>query len=163
VQTLSGVDSLELRYPDGAHDAEALFVDPKTTDLYVVTKDLLGGVGQVFRAPAGLAPGGVTTLVQVATVSLGIGQGVTAADITPAGDVVALRTYSGVRLYERKPGTAVARAFTDAPCDGAAPTLGGRSSTSEQQGEAIGFTRDGRGYVTLSEGAHPALHEFRAP
>ena len=34
---------------------------------------------------------------------------------------------------------------------------------SEPQGEALGFTRDGRGYVTLSEGAHVALHRFTAP
>ena len=26
-----------------------------------------------------------------------------------------------------------------------------------------GFTRDGRGYVTVSEGVHPPLHRFVAP
>jgi hypothetical protein len=32
----------------------------------------------------------------------------------------------------------------------------------EPQGEAIGFTRDGHGYVTASEGSHPSLHRFMA-
>ena len=92
-QTLDGVATLNLTYPDGPHDAEALLVDPNTGDLFVVTKDLVGGVAQVFRAPANLASGSTTALTQVATVSLGAGQGVTGADVTPAGDVVALRTY----------------------------------------------------------------------
>jgi len=34
---------------------------------------------------------------------------------------------------------------------------------AEPQGEALGFTRDGRGYVTLSEGVHPPVHRFVAP
>ena len=162
-QTLSGVVTLNLTYPDGPHDAEALLVDPTTGDLFVVTKDLVGGVAQVFRAPANLGGGSTTALTQVATVSLGAGQGVTGADVTPAGDVIALRTYLSVVLYPRPAGQPLAQAFTQAPCAGSAPPFGSATPASEPQGEAIGFTRDGRGYVTVSEGAHPALHQFRAP
>jgi len=39
----------------------------------------------------------------------------------------------------------------------------GAASPAEPQGEAVGFTRSGRGYVTLSEGAHVPLHQFIAP
>ena len=162
-QTIADVATLTLRYPDGAHDAEALVVDPSTGELFVITKDLVGGIAQVFRAPAGLAAGSTTTLVQVATVSLGGGQGVTAADVTPAGDVVALRTYFGVFLYPRAAGTPLAQAFSQPSCAGAAPPFGNGTPASEPQGEALGFTRDGRGYVTASEGAHASLHRFTAP
>jgi hypothetical protein len=162
-QTLTGVATLNLRYPDGAHDAEALLVDPVTGQLFVITKDLAGGVAQVFQAPANLAAGSTTTLTQVATFTLGALQGVTAADVTPAGDVVALRTYFGVRLYPRPAGTSLGDAFSQTPCTGAAAPFGSASSASEPQGEAIGFTRDGRGYMTLSEGAHVPLHRFVAP
>ena len=162
-QTLDGVATLNLTYPDGPHDAEALLVDPNTGDLFVVTKDLVGGVAQVFRAPANLASGSTTALTQVATVSLGAGQGVTGADVTRAGDVVALRTYLSVVLYPRPAGQSLAQAFTHASCAGSAPPFGSATPASERQGEAIGFTPDGRGYVTVSEGAHPALHQFRAP
>jgi hypothetical protein len=155
-QTLTGVETLAFTYPDGPHDAEALIVDPTNGELFVVTKDLVGGVAQVFLAPANLADGSTTVLTQVATVSLGFLHGVTGADVTPNGDVVALRTYVSVVLYPRPAGQSLAQAFSQASCEGA-------SSASEVQGEAIGFTRDGRGYVTVSEGVHPALHQFVAP
>jgi hypothetical protein len=153
--TLGGVTTLTLHYPDGAHDAEGLFVDPSTRDVFVVTKDLFGGVAQVYRAPAP-SDDSSTTMTKVATVPLGTWQGVTGADITPAGDVIALRTYFTVFLYPRTAGSTVAQAFTQPACQGAA-------SPAEPQGEAVGFTRSGRGYVTLSEGAHVPLHQFIAP
>lgn len=162
-RTLTGVATLHLGYPDGAHDAEALLLDHATGELFVITKDLFGGVARVYRAPANLAAGSTTTLTQVATVSLGAAQGVTAADMTGAGDVVALRTYLGVFLYPRSAGESVAQALSHPSCVGAAPPFGSGSVASEPQGEALGFTRDGRGYVTLSEGAHVPLHRFIAP
>jgi hypothetical protein len=155
-QTLTGVSTLTFTYPDGPHDAEGFIVDPTNGQLFVVTKDLIGGVAQVFRAPANLAGGSTIWLTLVATVPLGFLHGVTGADITPNGDVVALRTYVSVSLYPRRAGQSLAQAFSQASCKGA-------SSGAEAQGEAIGFTRDGRGYVTVSEGVHPALHQFVAP
>lgn len=162
-QTLDGVAKLNLTYPNGPHDAEALIVDPPTGQLFVVSKDLVGGVAQVFRAPANLGADTTTMLTQVATVSLGAWQGVTGADVTPAGDVVALRTYLSVFLFPRAAGQSLGQAFTQSSCAGAAPPFGSATSASEPQGEAIGFTPDGRGYVTVSEGIHPTLHQFRAP
>jgi hypothetical protein len=161
-QVLGGVDTLTLTYPDGTHDAEGLFVDPTTRDVFVVTKDLAGGVAGIYRAPPAAAGSSAIALSKVATVSLGSFQGVTGADITPAGDVIGLRTYLGVFLYPRAGGTSVASAFSQANCAGAAPPVGSGPG-AEAQGEALGFTRDGRGYVTVSEGAHPPLHRFVAP
>ncbi len=160
---LGGVARLNLVYPDGPHDAEALVTDPTNRQLFVITKDLVGGVAQIYLAPANLADGSTTVLTAVGTVSLGPGQGVTAADVTPAGDVVALRTYLSVFLFPRPSGQTLPQAFSQARCAGAAPQFGSATSASEPQGEAIGFTRDGRGYMTVSEGAHPALHQFAAP
>jgi hypothetical protein len=153
-QTLTGVARLTLTYPDGPHDAEALLVDPISGDLLLVTK-ALSGAATVFRAPANLADGSTTALTQVAALSLGLGAMVTAADVTPAGDVVALRTYFSVALFPRPAGGSLAAAFAEAPCAGAV--------ASESQGEALAFTADGRAYVTASEGSHPPLHRFAAP
>jgi hypothetical protein len=153
-QALSGVAALRLVYPGGARDAEALLVDPVSGQLFVVTKDVSGNA-VVFRATANLAAGSTTMLTQVATVSLGFLGAVTGADVTPAGDVVGLRTYGRVVLFERRSGSALQDAFAQSSCDGA--------TASEGQGESLGFTSDGRGYVTASEGAHPALHRFVAP
>ena len=51
---------LRLRYPDGAHDAEALLVDPLRGDLVIVTKAL--GAARAYRASARLPAGSQTTL-----------------------------------------------------------------------------------------------------
>ena len=150
-QTLDGVDTLTLTYPDGPHDAEAFFVDPKTGQLYIVSKEL--GAAAVYRAPATLVAGSTTKLQSVGTVDTG--PLVTAADITVLGDAIALRTYTSVRVFARTGNTKVEAALAGKPCKG--------KTAIEQQGEAIGFTRDGRGYVTASEGAHPSLHRFTAP
>jgi len=107
----------------------------------------------VYRAPAALAAGSTTKLQRVGTVN--VGPLVTAADITPLGDAIALRTYTNVRIFARAGNTSVEAALKVKPCKG--------KTAAEQQGEAIGFTRNGRGYVTASEGAHPAIHRFTAP
>ena len=39
---LTEVEAIELQYPDGPSDAEALLIDPRTGDLVIVTKSLLG-------------------------------------------------------------------------------------------------------------------------
>lgn len=160
-RVLTGAEELTLTYPDGPHDAEGFMVDPVTGDLFVVTKALTSA--QVFRAPANLPEGSTTALTQVATVNFGPLPGlVTAADVSPAGDVVALRTYTNVLMYQRPKGQALEAAFSQPVCLGAAPGLG-TAPDQELQGEALGFTRDGKGYVTLAEGSHPYLHRFVSP
>lgn len=145
-------EKLTLTYPASATpDAEALVVDPVSGELFVITK-VFSGSAVVYRAPANLADGTTTALTQVGTVPVAL---VTAADVTAAGGFVALRTYGAVHIYPRPEGQPLAAAFSQAPCAGATAT--------EAQGEAIGFTADGRGYVTASEGTSPVLHQFRAP
>jgi hypothetical protein len=142
-------DALTFTYPDGAHDAETLIVDPVTGDLIIVTKDWsLAGHSEVFRAPAGLAAGSTTTLAQVATLDLPPGTLVTAGDVTSDGTVVGLRSYGAVSLYPRDPSQPLWSAFDSPPCAGPVPL--------EKQGEAIAFA--GGSYATLSEGATPVLH-----
>jgi hypothetical protein len=144
---LAGATKLTFTYPGGATpDAEALLVDPADGGLFVVTK-VTSAPAQVYKANLG-----TSAWDPVATVPW---LAVTAADVTAAGDFVALRTYGSVQIYPRPAGQSLAAAFAQAPCAGA--------TAAEVQGEAIGFTPDGRGYVTASEGAGPALHQFHAP
>jgi hypothetical protein len=153
---LTGVDALRLRYPDGAHNAEALLADPQTGELYLVEKTASGGPARVYRAPADLVGGSTTTMELVATIELPSGAAnlVTAADLSADGRQIAVRTYGGVRLWSRATGTTVAAAFATTPCSGPLPV--------ELQGEAIAFRPDGRGYVTVAEGSGAVLHEFLA-
>lgn len=144
-------DRLTLTYPDGPHDAEAFLVDPVGGELVVITKDWsMSGTSDVYRAPADLADGSTTELEHVGRVTLPAATLVTAADVSPDGSVVALRSYGAVHLFPREQGQPLWSAFDAVPCEGPVP--------SEQQGEAIAFTADGGAYVTVSEGEHPVLH-----
>jgi len=159
-RVLPGAAALTFTYPDGPHDAEALLVDPRGHDLLIVTKDLVGGRGIVFRGDADAPAGTSAVLERVADVSLGLGQGVTGGDVSADGSTVALRTYLGVVLYPRPAGTNLWDAFARSSCAGAAPPLVGLARRSERQGEAIGFVPSGKAYLTVGEGAHPPLHRF---
>ena len=72
---------------------------------------------------------------------------VTGADVSPDGSIVLVRTYQAVLAYERRPGEALASAFTRPQCQ--AP------QAKEEQGEAVAFAADGGSYVTIGEGTAP--------
>ena len=137
-------EALTLRYPDGAHDAEALLVHPSSGDVYVVAKEGAPGV-YVARAP--LAPGSPKTMEKVATLPIGgptVLSSVTGGDIAPDGRRVALCTYAqGFELVLPEAGAAFDDVWSQPPQPVA---LGPRP-----QGEAIAYRPDGKALVTTSE------------
>jgi hypothetical protein len=147
-QVLGNVEALVFQYPDGAHDAEALAVDPATGDIVIVTKELSGQAGVYVRSAA--APS--ATLSSKAPVQLGTGTLVTGAGVAPDGTAVVLRTYTSVLVFRRPGGSSLDEALQSGSCTGA--------SASEPQGEAIAVTADGLGYVTISERSRPPIHRF---
>jgi hypothetical protein len=164
--TLTGAAVISLRYPDQPVDAEAMFVDPRTGDLFVIDKQYLSGLGHVFRAPAkSLVDGADVVMREVASFTLtpddaatpsGVarfpGTIITSADISPDGSTILVRTYRRVVAFSRPEHGTVAAAFRRAAC--AAPQM------DEPQGEAIGFAANGASYVTISEGVGAAVHRF---
>jgi hypothetical protein len=155
--TLTGVDTFNLKYPDGSHNAESLMVDPKSGQMVIVDKTSSGNP-TIYEAAGGLVSGSTTTLTDVGTLPLGSGGGnlVTAADVSREGTEVAVRTYDHVLLYHRDPSEDIATALEQQkPIQGPVP--------NEQQGEAIGFLPDGSGYITTSEGIDQYLSEYTAP
>lgn len=154
---LDDVEAYPFVYPDGPRDAEALFIDPTDASFYVIEKSLSGGPVGVYRgsiegwnADAAAMP----TLERVGTFRAGpsIAAAVTGADMTPAGDAIAVRTYASVRLFDRPEGTSVVDALAGRPCRGPVPI--------EAQGEAVAFTPAGDAYLTLPEGAIPTLSRW---
>src|SRR5204863_1784 len=136
--------------PQGPQDAESLFVDPLTKDLYIVTKRLT--VKHVYKAAYPQSTSGTTTLTLVST--LNNTNWITAADISPDGNEIIMRagaTNTGL-MYIRPTGGTVVDAFATTPIS--IPLL------SEAQGEAIGFDPSGWGYYTTSEGASAPIHYF---
>jgi len=136
--------SLQLKYPTGARDAESMFVDPLSGDLFILTKRL--AIPEVYSVPASAfdntsQPVTMTRLGAFPKVPLWA----TAADISPDGRFILVRSSISATgsLFERSAGQSIAEALAS---PGASFTLG-----SETQGEAIGWAADGARFFTTSE------------
>jgi hypothetical protein len=154
--TLTGADALVLTYASGAEDAEALFVDPVSGDLFIITKQLLGNSRILKASASALVPGAPIVMAEVGSLQIGLtapydtsqplslpSTMVTAADISPDGAHVLVRTYQQVLAFERAADQTVEQALAGEPCE--APQVG------EPQGEAIAFAADDSAYFTASE------------
>lgn len=154
--SLEGAVTLTARYPDGPHNAEALLSDPRTGDLYVVTKSDSGASG-VYRWPAPQSSKGTTTLEAVADIDVAALDGaldrrITAGDISPDGSAILLRTYTNAWLWPRREGESVADALASPPCS--VPVQ------LDRQGEAIGWDAEAKAYFTTTEGARAPIVRF---
>lgn len=156
---LTEVDAIELRYPDGPSDAEALLIDPRTGDLVIVTKSVLGASRILTAEASALVEGPPVELIDAGALDVPLpprpgsgfpGTMVTGGDVSPDGSIVLLRTYRSVLAFERGERQSLAEALLGEPCF--AP------QAEEEQGETVAFTGDGSAYVTASEGAHVAIH-----
>ncbi len=146
--TLTGTDTITLRYPEGPSDAETLLVDPLTKDLYILTKR--STQVRVYRAAYPPSTTETIEMEQTATLTLDPvpgasagGQGAVAGDIAPTGLEVLVKTYTSVYYWSRSSG---------------AEALFAHPSTTlpyvfEPQGEAIAWAADSSGYYTVSEEA----------
>jgi hypothetical protein len=139
--------ALEVVYPDGPRDVEAVLVDPADGAAYLIDKRFGTSAG-IYRVPAVAWDGARVEAVRVGTLSAGLLAPVTAADISPDGSRVVVRTYRSVLLFSRPAGTALADALAGPWCAGPVPP--------EVQGEAIAWADDG--YLTVAEGAGAAIY-----
>jgi hypothetical protein len=171
---LTAITSHHYTYPDAAHNSESLFVDERDDRLYLVTKET-DALSQTSEGPAGVysasilsADGSTETMAYESTIDfagldseghdayrdqLGITEASlpTAADFNPANGVLGVRTYGSLWLWQVGETQDVAEALQSAPCEAA--------SQLELIGEALTFTGDGNGYVTVGE-LLPALAVF---
>jgi hypothetical protein len=147
LRTTAAPAVVRIRYPDGAHDVEAIYVSPRDSALYLVSKGRSGGIRvyRVSRAQWSAQEVVTPALVQTLGVrpNAEAGQLVTGAAIRPDGRVVALRTYGEIYLYTPIVGGRLAPA-RERPCDIAGLEVRGG-------GEAIDFLDDST-LVLTSEG-----------
>lgn len=147
---VSTATTIRLSYPDGPEDAEAMWIDPITADIFVVTKRQQDGRAVVYRAPPAPAePVEPIPLSRVAEFEFPDNGQVTAADVSADGAVVALRGYNEVWMWRRTDLTYETTLGAE-PCLAPAP--------DEIQGESLGFLPGELSYVTLSEGAAKPLN-----
>jgi hypothetical protein len=140
---------LRLRYPDGAHDAEALLVDPLRGDLVIVTKVL--GSARAYRTSAALAAGSQTTLRMGPEIGLSF---ITAGDVSADGRVIVLRGYDRVAVWVRRGRERLTTTLRRTPC------LSPTSLLGEGQGEAIALDRHGTSFLTVAEGSPAVLRRY---
>jgi hypothetical protein len=143
--SLSDIETITFRYPDGERDAETLLLDPTTKDLYVISKRETKV--RVYRASYPQSTTAPMTLEHVVTLALNerdtMSAWLTGGDISPSGQEILLKSYIGVYYWSRAPGQPVHDALR------AAPTL--LPYIPEPQGEAVCWKADGGGYYTVSE------------
>ena len=154
--------SASLTYEDGPRDAETLLVHPRTGQVLVVTKGVLGS--SVYAAPQPLADGLLRRLGNVRVRVTGTSGGpdigavaqllVTGGAVSPDGSRVVLRTYTDAYVYE-VPGDDVAEALQGEPTVLPLPET--------DQGEAVAWTRDGAALLTSSEGGGAPVHRVPLP
>ena len=144
-------EAIELRYPDGPHDAEVLLVHPVTGDIYIVTKEAVSGV---YRATAPFDGTGPRTLERVGRFSIFATLAArTGGSISPDGRRIALATYGGG--FELTLPARVSMSGFDAIWDQTpAPVDAGRAG----QREAITYSADGRSIVTMTEGSRTPIY-----
>lgn len=141
---------LELIYPEGARDTEALIVDPANGDIFLVTKR--EDRSRVYRARNPRFDAGKPVSLEL------IGElpfnEVVAGDACPNGEVVLLKTYLEVRAFTARQG-GVARALTG----DSSPRLY-RLDPRYPQDEALAASPDCSGYTVLPEGVIPPLVRY---
>jgi len=152
----------EVRYPDGAHDCETIFIDQgpaaeaqgTSGRVYIISKhyDYAGDVYWV-DLPAG--PSHTLTFTKAGALNhhvSGWASAVTAADINPQGSLIAVRAYDQLLMYPRRAGSSVEEALRGGGC----PV----SRKFEKQGETVAFGSDGSHYLTVSEGVRVPVWYF---
>ena len=138
-------ERLELRYPDGAHDAEAMYVDSQG-DLYLITKGRSRGV-LLFKVPQEAWANGSTVAEALGSLPIDpngtLSNMVTGADIDAEDGLVVLRTYQEIYLFRRAPDGTMASTVPVRVCDIAG---------LESQGEGIAWLDAKRLILTSEEG-----------
>jgi WD40 repeat protein len=132
-----------VKYADGARDAEALMVHPKTGRVYIVSKNEDGG--GLYEAPATLSASGTNVFRRVADIDLWTTDGA----FSPDGKQLAVRGYLGGIAYQWNNGKIKRQAQLDVPL--------------QRQGESVTYTADGSGLMYGTEGENSSVQQESVP
>ena len=144
-------------YPDGPKDAETLMIDPIENLIYIVSKrrDSIGIYTtpllfkdkdeQVLTLHGKLFFKGIKPL-----------KWITAGDISKDGTQILIKSYDKVYYWKRPLNEPVWKVMLNQKPQELPYYM-------EKQGEAIGFTPDGKGYYTTSEGVYSPIYYYKIP
>jgi hypothetical protein len=138
---IKNFDTFTFTYPGNkSYNAETLMIDPKTKDLYIITKNEANV--KVFRLKYPQV-----TLVSTEAEYMGdipYGGLITAGDISPKGDEILLKNYFAVYYWKIKKDETIYSTLKRLR-DIGAPYF------AENQGESICWDNNAKGYYTISE------------
>lgn len=138
-------EAIKFSYSDIRHDAETLLVHPNTGDIYILTKSLSSASG-VYKLAADFSLEETNTLNKIADFTVpAVPNGfLTGGDISPDGKRVIICDYfSGYEIVLPESAKIFDEIWAQKPLNVA---LGER-----EQGEAIGYSKDGRSIFATSE------------
>lgn len=147
---------LQLKYPDGAKDAETLMIDPVDKLFYIVTKRR--DTVQVYTAPLAYNANDTVFLTHRCKLFFkGIKpfKWITAGDISKDGQQILLKSYENVYYWKRTGNEPIWQTMQKPPKN--------LPYQEEKMGEAIGFAADGKGYYTTSEGVFSPIYYYKTP
>ncbi|MEW2570796.1 WD40 repeat domain-containing protein [Streptomyces sp. NPDC047070] len=133
----------DVKYADGARDAEALMVHPKTGRVYIVSKNEDGG--GLYEGPAELSASGTNTFKRTADIGLWATDGA----FSPDGEQLAVRGYFGGIAYKWNNGKPKRQAQLHVPL--------------QRQGESVTYTPDGSTLLYGSEGSGSSVEPGSVP
>jgi hypothetical protein len=149
-------DQLHLTYPDGPKDAETLMVDPIQNLLYIINKrtDTI----RVYTTPLYFKANETRILTMRCKLyfpGFKPFKYITAGDISKDGKKILVKSYGKVYYWQRKNAEPVWTTVQRKPRE--------LYYEMQKQGEAIGFTPDGKCYYTTSEGLFAAIYYYHVP
>jgi len=149
----ASAEAIRLRYPDGKHDAEALLVDPKSGNIYIVTKVALQNptIYEAVADKSSAQPITMKSLGELKVPSL-FGGIITGGSVSPDGKRIALCDY--FQGYE-----AVLPANSSNFEDIWKQRLVSFDFGKRKQGESVAYRLDGLALLGTSEGRDSPLIE----
>lgn len=151
-----GNDAVHFKYPNGPQDAETLMVDPILKELIIISKrqDTVG----VYSAPLFFKNGDTVIMKKRGGLFLpgkGLFKYVVSGDISRDGRQILLKTYTNVYYWLRNGNEPISQTLQRRPTK--------LPYTLEPQGEAIGFSPDGKAYYCISEGKNAVIYHYNTP
>lgn len=147
---------VHFRYPDSPRDAETLMIDPIEKLFYIVSKR--SDSVTVYTAPLSYKANDTVTLTKRTKLYFNgfrPFKWITAGDISKDGQQILLKDYVKVYYWRRENNEPIWKAMQRKPQE--------LPYQQEKQGEAIGFTPDGKGYYTTSEGVFAPIYYYSTP
>ena len=145
VDIIRNVEKINLKYPDGARDAETLLIDPFTRDLLILSKR--DRFARLYRLPYPQSTSSTTIAEKLGELPReisGIFNQPVGGDLSPDGRELLIKSYVEVLYWQREDGeTSIFELMQQEP-----KIL---PYTAEPQGEAIGWAANNSGFFTLSE------------